>query len=93
MDELRTTEFNSLILATDAESALTILRKEAAWMECHVLGGIKLTVTHMDMEYMCKVTLFPFCSPIPTHSNGVLTKQHYETIGLLLYQRLDRTCK
>jgi hypothetical protein len=58
-DELRTAEFDSLILATDAESALTILAKEATWMERHVLGGVKylhdLTVTHMDTGYMRKV--------------------------------------
>lgn len=63
LDELQTAEFDSLILATDAESALTILGKEATWMERHVLGGVKylrdLTVTHMDTEYMRKVTLFP----------------------------------
>ena len=63
MDELRTAEFDSLILATDAESALTILGKEATWMERHVLGGVKylhdLTVTHMDTEYMRKVIPFP----------------------------------
>jgi len=37
LDELRTAEFDSLILATDAESALTILGKEATLMERHVL--------------------------------------------------------
>lgn len=66
LDELRTAEFDSFILATDAESALTILGKEATWMERLVLGGVKylhdLTVTHMDTEYMRKVTLFPSLS-------------------------------
>lgn len=60
--ELRTAEFDSLILATDADSALTILGKEASRLERQVLGGVKylhdLTVTHMDTDYMRKVTLF-----------------------------------
>jgi hypothetical protein len=61
LGELRTAEFDYLILATDADSALTILGKEASWMERHVLGGVKylhdLTVTHMDTDYMRKVPL------------------------------------
>jgi predicted NAD/FAD-binding protein len=60
--ELRTAEFDSLILATDADSALTILGKEASRMERRVLGGVKylhdLTVTHTDTDYMRKVPLF-----------------------------------
>ena len=58
----QTAEFDSLILATDANNALTILGKEASWMERHVLGGVKylydLTVTHTDMDYMRKVPSF-----------------------------------
>ena len=84
LDELRTAEFDSLILATDAETALTILGKEATWMERHVLGGVKylhdLTVTHMDTEYMRKVTLFPsLLTRLDTYFNVIPTKQHYET--------------
>ena len=60
--ELRTAGFDSLILATDADSALTILGKEASWLERRVLGGVKylhdLTVTHMDPDYMRQVPLF-----------------------------------
>ena len=74
LGELRTAEFDSLILATDADSALAILGKEASWLERHVLGGVKylhdLTVTHMDTDYMRKVTLFlrP-SSPASTYSD------------------------
>ncbi|KAI0300062.1 hypothetical protein B0F90DRAFT_1817851 [Multifurca ochricompacta] len=57
-NELRTAEFESLILATDADNALTILGKRASWMERRVLGGVKylydLTVTHTDADYMRK---------------------------------------
>ena len=74
LGELRTAEFDYLILATDADSALTILGKEASWMERHVLGGVKylhdLTVTHMDTDYMRKVPLFP---PSPC-SQHILTR-------------------
>jgi hypothetical protein len=60
-------EFDSLILATDANIALTILGKEATWMERHVLGGVKylhdLTVTHVDADYMRKVFSFPLRLP------------------------------
>ena len=67
-NELQTAEFDSLILATDADSALTILGKEASWMERHVLGGVKylhdLTVTHTDMDYMRKVPSSPPSSVI-----------------------------
>ncbi len=62
-NEQQTAEFDSLILATDANNALTILGKEASWMERHVLGGVKylhdLTVTHTDVDYMRKVPSFP----------------------------------
>ncbi len=61
-EEPQTAEFDSLILATDANNALTILGKEASWMERHVLGGVKylhdLTVTHTDVDYMRKVPPF-----------------------------------
>jgi hypothetical protein len=61
-NQLETDEFESLILATDADNALTILGKEASWMERRVLGGVKylhdLTVTHTDTDYMRKVFLF-----------------------------------
>ncbi|KAH9963103.1 hypothetical protein BGW80DRAFT_1563683 [Lactifluus volemus] len=57
-NQLKTEEFDSLILATDADNALTILGKEANWMERCVLGGVKylhdLTVTHTDTDYMRK---------------------------------------
>ncbi|KAI0275499.1 hypothetical protein BGY98DRAFT_992293 [Russula aff. rugulosa BPL654] len=57
-NEPQTAEFDSLILATDANNALTILGKEASWMERRVLGGVKylhdLTVTHTDVDYMRK---------------------------------------
>jgi hypothetical protein len=81
--ELRTAEFDSLILATDADSALTILGKEASLMERHVLGGVQylhdLTVTHMDTDYMRKVPLFlRSISPISVRSDTTMTKQHYE---------------
>jgi hypothetical protein len=60
--QLETDEFQSLIFATDADNALTILGKEASWMERRVLGGVKylhdLTVTHTDTDYMRKVFLF-----------------------------------
>jgi hypothetical protein len=66
--ELRTAGFDSLILATDAASALTILGKQASWLERQVLGGVKylhdLTVTHMDPDYMRKVP--PFLCPLPS---------------------------
>jgi hypothetical protein len=72
-DELRTAEFDSLILATDADSALTILGKEATWMERRVLGGVKylhdLTVTHMDTDYMRKVSI------LSHSSQRILTQQ------------------
>jgi hypothetical protein len=62
-NERQTAEFDSLILATDADNALTILGKEASWMERRVLGGVKylhdLTVTHTDVDYMRKVPSFP----------------------------------
>jgi hypothetical protein len=62
-NERQTAEFDSLVLATDANNALTILGKEASWMERHVLGGVKylhdLTVTHTDVVYMRKVPSFP----------------------------------
>lgn len=67
-NELQTAEFDSLILATDADNALTILGKEASWMERHVLGGVKylhdLTVTHTDADYMRKVPSSPASSVI-----------------------------
>ena len=62
-NEPQTAEFDSLILATDANNALTTLGKEASWMERHVLGGVKylhdLTVTHTDLDYMRNVPFFP----------------------------------
>jgi hypothetical protein len=67
-NEPQTAEFDSLILATDANNALTILGKEASWMERRVLGGVKylhdLTVTHTDVDYMRKVPSFPPSSVI-----------------------------
>ena len=66
-NEPQTAGFDSLILATDANTALTIVGKEATWMERRVLGGVKylhdLTVTHTDVAYMRKVVSFspPFC--------------------------------
>ncbi|KAI0259481.1 hypothetical protein BC834DRAFT_627943 [Gloeopeniophorella convolvens] len=52
------TEFDALILATDADAARTLLGEQAGWLERHVLGGVKylhdLTVTHTDAEYMRK---------------------------------------
>lgn len=84
-DELHTAEFQSIILATDADNALTILGKEASWMERHVLGGVKylhdLTVTHMDTEYMHKVLvprLFPQ-TVLAVFSDTEMGEQHYET--------------
>jgi predicted NAD/FAD-binding protein len=66
--EPQTAEFDSLILATDANNALTMLGKEASWMERRVLGGVKylhdLTVTHTDVDYMRKVPSFPPSSVI-----------------------------
>ena len=63
-NQLKTEEFDSLILATDADNALTILGKEANWMERIVLGGVKylrdLTVTHTDTDYMRKVLSVPY---------------------------------
>jgi hypothetical protein len=77
--ELRTAGFDSLILATDADSAFTILGKEASWLERQVLGGVKylhdLTVTHMDPDYMRKVTLFLRPLPSgPAYPDVTLTK-------------------
>jgi hypothetical protein len=61
--QLETDEFQSLIFATDADNALTILGKEASWMERRVLGGVKylhdLTVTHTDTDYMREVFFVP----------------------------------
>ena len=79
LGELRTAEFDSLILATDADSALAVLGKEASWMERHVLGGVKylhdLTVTHTDTDYMRKVSL-SLCplSPVSTCFDTTMTK-------------------
>ncbi len=62
-NEPQTAEFDSLILATDANNALTIVGKEATWLERRVLGGVKylhdVTVTHTDADYMRKVPPFP----------------------------------
>ena len=58
----QTAKFDSLILATDADNAITILGKQASQMGRRVLGGVKYlhdpTITHIDADYMNKVALF-----------------------------------
>lgn len=57
--ESETLAFDELILATDADSSLKILGKEASWMERKVLGNVKyfydVSITHHDREYMKQV--------------------------------------
>lgn len=51
--------FDEIILAIDADSALKLLGSEASWMERQVLGRVKylydVTITHNDLDYMKKV--------------------------------------
>ncbi|EMD32158.1 hypothetical protein CERSUDRAFT_119132 [Gelatoporia subvermispora B] len=50
--------FDELILAVDADSALKLLGKDASWMERKILGSVKylydVTITHNDLQYMQK---------------------------------------
>ncbi|RDB29149.1 hypothetical protein Hypma_014944 [Hypsizygus marmoreus] len=50
--------FDEIIICTDADAALTLLGKDASWLERHVLGNVKYlwdaTVTHNDLAYMEK---------------------------------------
>ena len=54
-----TANFDHIILAIDANSALKLLGKGASWMEKRILGNVKylydVTITHNDLEYMQKV--------------------------------------
>ncbi|KAI0790632.1 FAD/NAD-P-binding domain-containing protein [Abortiporus biennis] len=54
----QTANFDELILAIDADSALKLLGEEATWMEKRVLGSVKylydVTITHNDLDYMKK---------------------------------------
>lgn len=56
-------DFDEVIMAIDADTALTILGKEASWMERQVLGRVKylydVTITHSDLNYMEKVCSRP----------------------------------
>ncbi|KAH0828754.1 hypothetical protein J3R83DRAFT_3178 [Lanmaoa asiatica] len=51
-------EFDELIIAVDADSALKILGENASWLEKKILGNVKylwdISVTHSDMDYMDK---------------------------------------
>ncbi|OBZ68035.1 hypothetical protein A0H81_11835 [Grifola frondosa] len=51
-------DFDELILAVDADSALKLLGKNASWLERKVLGSVKylydVTITHNDLDYMNK---------------------------------------
>ncbi|KAG6884282.1 hypothetical protein C0993_012495 [Termitomyces sp. T159_Od127] len=50
--------FDELVVCTDADAALTLLGKDARWLEKRVLGNVKylwdITVTHNDLDYMEK---------------------------------------
>jgi predicted NAD/FAD-binding protein len=54
-----TLEFDEMIMAVDADSALKVLGKQASWKERKILGNVKyfwdISVTHYDKEYMKKV--------------------------------------
>ncbi|KAG6826482.1 hypothetical protein H0H93_016477, partial [Arthromyces matolae] len=50
--------FDELVICTDADAALTLLGKDARWLERRILGNVKylwdVTVTHNDLHYMEK---------------------------------------
>ncbi|OCH84894.1 FAD/NAD-P-binding domain-containing protein [Obba rivulosa] len=77
-------DFDELILAVDADSALKLLGKEASWMEKKVLGSVKylhdVTITHYDLEYMQK---FYETYYNPSHNaplpNSISTKERQDT--------------
>ena len=60
LDGLETVEFDEMIMAIDADSAVKVLGKQASWKERKILGNVKyfwdISVTHYDKEYMDKVS-------------------------------------
>ncbi|KAG5644170.1 hypothetical protein DXG03_009011 [Asterophora parasitica] len=50
--------FDEIVICTDADAALSILGKDAGWLERRILGNVKylwdVTVTHNDLDYMEK---------------------------------------
>lgn len=59
-DGSETVEFDEMIMAIDADSAVKVLGKQASWKERKILGNVKyfwdVSVTHYDKEYMDKVS-------------------------------------
>ena len=59
-DGSETVEFDEMIMAIDADSAVKVLGKQASWKERKILGNVKyfwdISVTHYDKEYMDKVS-------------------------------------
>ncbi|EIW75654.1 hypothetical protein CONPUDRAFT_112209 [Coniophora puteana RWD-64-598 SS2] len=75
-------EFDELIMACDADSALKILGKQASWMERKVLGNVKylwdISVTHNDVEYMEKYYRLRYSPDLKSSRTDDDAKKGYE---------------
>ncbi|KAH7922328.1 hypothetical protein BV22DRAFT_1113952 [Leucogyrophana mollusca] len=75
-------EFDELVMAVDADSALKILGLDAGWMERRVLGNVKylwdISVTHNDVAYMNKYYRLKYAPSLNSTRTDEEARKGYE---------------